>query len=157
MMLLSMEHIKSRYAFCTAKRSKGQMTVEFVVCFPVMLVVALIAINALLFFGECASFDRTFRDASCAYVTSPGFGQTIDNSCAKIKSSVEGACNTDYVEVEVSSSGVEGGLVTLTGTLSFAPTLFGAGSIHSVFGVSFPRMTHQSQIVVDCYKPGVVI
>lgn len=32
------------------KRLKGQMTIEFVVCFPVMLVVALIAVNTLLFF-----------------------------------------------------------------------------------------------------------
>ncbi len=157
MMILATGHLNKKLTPCSEKRSKGQMTIEFVVCFPVMLVVALIAVNALLFFGECASFDRNFRDASCAYVTSPASGQTIDNSCAKIKSSIEGVCNTEYVEVEISSSGVEGGLVILTGTLSFTPTLFGAGSLHSVFGISFPRMTHQNQIVVDCYKPGVVI
>lgn len=148
---------ESRHASHGKQRSSGQMTIEFIVCFPVMMVVALIAINALLFFGECASFDRNFKDASCAYASSPGFGQTVDASCAKIKSSVEGVCNTEYVEITVTSSGVEGGLVTLTGTLSFTPTLFGAGVLDSVFGISFPRMTHQSQIVVDCYKPGVII
>ena len=139
------------------KRLKGQMTIEFVVCFPVMLVVALIAVNALLFFGECASFDRNFKDATCAYASSPGYGQGMSNSCAKIQSSIEEVCDTEYVDVSVSSSGVEGGLVTFTGMLSFLPTLFGAGTLNSAFGVSFPRMTHQSQIVVDCYKPGVII
>ena len=81
----------------------------------------------------------------------------MSNSCAKIQSSIEEVCDTEYVDVSVSSSGVEGGLVTFTGTLSFLPTLFGAGTLNSVFGVSFPRMTHQSQIVVDCYKPGVIM
>jgi Flp pilus assembly protein TadG len=135
----------------------GQMTIEFVVCFPVMLVVALIAINALLFFSECASFDRNFREATVSYASSPSYGQTVDNSCAKIKTSIEKVCNGDLVSVDVASSGIEGGLVTFTGTLSFTPTLFGAGSLSSAFGVSFPRLTHQNQIVVDCYKPGVVI
>ena len=54
--------------------SRGQMTVEFMVAFPCMIIVALIATNALLFFSECASFDRAFRQSVCTYAASPGHG-----------------------------------------------------------------------------------
>ena len=43
-------------------RERGQMTVELAVVFPALLAVAVIAVNALLFFSECAAFDRVARD-----------------------------------------------------------------------------------------------
>ena len=42
--------------------SRGQMTIEFALLFPVMLMIALIACNSILFLSECASFDRIFRE-----------------------------------------------------------------------------------------------
>lgn len=48
----------------------GQMTIEFVVAFPAALIIGLIVINALLFFSECASFDRSFRSLVCTYAPS---------------------------------------------------------------------------------------
>ena len=48
-------------------KTSGQMTIEFVVAFPAMIAVAFVAINAVLFFSDCASFDRVFRNAVCTY------------------------------------------------------------------------------------------
>ena len=39
-------------------KTPGQMTIEFVIAFPAMIAVAFVAINAVLFFSDCASFDR---------------------------------------------------------------------------------------------------
>ena len=36
----------------------GQATVELAVVLPVVIIVAVIAVNALTFFGACAAFDR---------------------------------------------------------------------------------------------------
>ena len=42
---------------------RGQMTVELLVVLPVVLIVAVVAVNALTFFGDCAAFDRVARNA----------------------------------------------------------------------------------------------
>ena len=49
---------------------RGQMTVELAAAFPVLIIVAVIAVNALAFFSECAAFDNVFRDAVRVHVTS---------------------------------------------------------------------------------------
>lgn len=141
----------------TRKRSSGQMTVEFVIAFPVALVVALVSVNAVLFFSECASFDRLFRSAVCTYGASPAYEQDVSESCALIKGSLEGSFSRENLQVEVTSSGVDGGLVTFNGALTFQPTLFGMGTLSGAFGVGFPSLSHQEQITVDVYKPGVLI
>ena len=51
------------------------MTVEFVVAFPAMLAIALVAMNALLFFSECASFDRLARQSICVHAAAPAYGK----------------------------------------------------------------------------------
>ena len=51
--------------------SRGQMTTEFALLFPVMLMIALIACNSILFLSECASFDRIFRESVCVFAPSP--------------------------------------------------------------------------------------
>lgn len=136
---------------------KGQMTVEFVVVFPVLIVIALIGVNVTLFFSDCAAFDRVFRQAVCTYAVSPGYGQTLVQSEDHIEAALDPVMSGEHLEVEVSSSGASGGLVTFKGELNFHPTLFGKGSITSIFGVTFPPMTHHCELTVDTYKPGVVI
>lgn len=136
---------------------KGQMTVEFVALFPVAIVVALIAVNAVLFFSECASFDRVFRTSVCTYAASPSYGQGVDESCALIQAQLEEVFDADHLQVTVSSSGTSGSMVAFTGTLSFAPTLFGQGALTGIFGVSFPSLVHEERIAVDVYKPGVIL
>ncbi len=138
-------------------RLSGQMTVEFVAMFPVMIVIALIAVNATLFLSECSAFDRVFRNAVCTYAASPAYGQDAGQSCALVESALREQFSAENLTVQVSSSGTEGGIVTFNGKLSFEPTLFGMGALHGAFGVSFPALTHEGKFSVSAYKPGVVV
>ncbi|MEG1624280.1 MAG: hypothetical protein RR300_05410 [Raoultibacter sp.] len=133
------------------------MTVEFVVIFPVLIIVAIIAVNALLFFSECAAFDRVARDAVRVYASSPGYGQTSDQACAQIQTSLDAALEEDYLAVEVAVAQGSVGLATYTMTLRFSPTLFGRGGVSQVFGVLLPSLTHRTSLTVDPYKPGVFL
>ncbi len=139
-----------------SKKVDGQMTVEFVVLFPAMLLVALTAVNAVLFLSDCAAFDRVFRNAVCTYAASPAYGQGPDQSSALVQAALEEQFAADNLGVQVSSSGTEGGIVSFSGRLSFEPTLFGKGRLEGAFGVSFPALSHESKLSVSAYKPGVV-
>ena len=106
-------------------KASGQMTIEFVVAFPAMIAVAFVAINAVLFFSDCASFDRVFRNAVCTYAASPAYEQGTGESCGLIQSQLEESLSRDNLRFQVSSSGVEGGMVTFSAQMYFEPTLFG--------------------------------
>ncbi len=140
-----------------AKKYSGQLTVEFVVIFPVALVVALVAVNATLFFSECAAFDRIFNTSVTSLAVSSGYGQSVSQSCSAIQQALQEEANSQWCDVAVTSSGAQGGLVTFKAKLLFTPTLFGSGALSGAFGVSFPKLTHQSSMTVEVYKPGVVI
>ena len=71
---------------------RGQMTVELAAAFPVLIIVAVIAVNALAFFSECAAFDNVFRDAVRVHVTSPAAGQGIEQSSALVQTALSCAC-----------------------------------------------------------------
>ncbi len=135
----------------------GQMTIEFVVAFPVALIIGLILVNALMFFSECASFDRSFRALVCTYAPSPSYEQEIGQTCALISESLKNEFSAEHLQVQVTSRRVSGELVAFEGTLDFTPTLFGKGTLSGVFGVSFPSLTHTELLVVDVYKSGVLL
>ena len=101
----------------------GQMTVEFVVAFPVVVVVAVIAVNAMLFFSECAAFDRVARDAVRVHAASPAYGQGLEQSRASVQAAIEEALAQPYTDVRVAVEGASLGHVTFTATLEFHPTL----------------------------------
>ena len=135
---------------------RGQATVEFAVALPVLIIVATIAVNALLFFSNCASFDRVFCNAVRVHATSPAYGSGESEARASIVRTLSDAFPDDNLEVTVSTE--DGGLghTTYTGTITFEPTLFGLGLKDSVFGVSLPRLSHSASLTVDPYKPGVI-
>ena len=135
----------------------GQATVEFAIALPVIVAVAVIAVNALLFFSECAAFDRAFRGAVRVHATSPAYGQGASESCALIKQTIDAVVADEGIETEVSAAGGGAGHTTFTATISFSPTLFGMGPVTDVFGVALPRLSHTSVMTVDCYKPGVIL
>lgn len=141
----------------SSKGFSGQMTIEFVIAFPAALIIGLIAVNAVLFFSECAAFDRSFRSLVCTYAASPAYEQGTDRSCALILESLQSEFSADHIEVEVNSRGVSGELVVFEGTLKFSPTLFGKGSLSGAFGVSFPPLSHSESLMVDVYKAGVLL
>lgn len=136
---------------------RGQMMVELAVAFPVLIIVALIAVNALAFFSECAAFDNAFRDAVRVHATSPASGQGVEQSSALIQASLTSAFDANNEAARVSVEGASGGHVCFTGTLEYAPTLFGLGLRSTVFGIALPPLTHVSSFTVDCYKPGVLL
>lgn len=139
------------------EKTPGQMTVEFMAMFPVMLLIALTAMNAVLFLSDCAAFDRVFRNAVCTYAASPAYGQGPEQSSALVQAAMEEEFAEDNLSVSVSSSGVEGGIVSFSGKLTFEPTLFGKGRLGGAFGVAFPALSHESKLSVSAYRPGAVI
>ena len=133
------------------------MTVELAVAFPVLLIVAVIAVNALLFFSECAAFDRIAREAVRVHAASPAYGQGLEQSRALVADEVERAFEKPYLAVRVAVEGTDGGHARFTATLEFFPTLFGLGLKSSVFGVALPHLEHAVALAVDPYKPGVFV
>ena len=134
----------------------GQMTVELCVVFPVLIVLAVIAVNALLFFGECAEFDRVGRSAVRTFAAVPSHGQESDAASAKVQSALEQSLANDNLEFEVSSSRDYRGYDEYVMTMTFHPTLFGMGLKEEVFGVPLPSLSHQTRLVVNPYKPGIL-
>lgn len=139
------------------REEKGQMTVEFVIAFPVMLAIAIITVNAVLFFSECAAFDRLSRQAVCTCAASPGYGQSSAQVAAEVQASLEQQFDRDYLEVSVQVQGKSPGYVRYIATLSFTPTLVGRNFSGSVFGVSITPLTHSTSLTLDPYKPGAIV
>lgn len=140
-----------------SRADSGQMTVEFAVAFPVMIIVAAVAVNALLFFSDCARFDRVARDAVRVHAASPGYGQTLADSVGLVAGDLEASIDDGRLSVFVSAEGVSAGHAKFTATLRFSPTLFGLGLKSSVFGVELPTLEHSVSMTVDAYKPGVLL
>ena len=131
------------------------MTVELAVVLPVAIVVAAIAMNALLFFSECAAFDRKFPNAVRVYAAAPAYGETAGGNTGLVQEHLRGRFAEDHLAVDVTSVS-QGFLIRFDATLTFTPTLFGMGLRESVMGVSLPRLTHRTSFVIDPYKPGVI-
>jgi hypothetical protein len=140
-----------------ARCNSGQMTIEYAIMFPVMLAIALIATNSILFLGECSSFDRLFRESVCVLAPSPASEQTSAQVCAQIEESLDEFKTRSYLNYEVSSAAGNDDLTTYSATLSFTPTLFGSNPLRQVFGVSLPALTHTVTMSIDAYKPGVFL
>lgn len=136
---------------------RGQMTVELVVVLPVVIVVAAIAVNALAFFSTCAEFDRAGRNAVRLCAASPAYEQGVDQSAALVESMVEEAIGLENAEVSVATSQDAQGHTAFELTLRYRPTLFGLGLKDEVLGVALPALEHASSLVVDVYKPGMLL
>ena len=147
------------HGICLGKNhgSAGQMTVEFVVVLPVFLIIAVIAVNALLFFSECAEFDRIARDSIRVHATSPSYEQTHEQSRVQIGIALQEHFKKSYLSSSVSVVGGVGGLATFTAELEFSPTLFGLGLKKSLFGVNLPALRHSVSSTVSVYRPGVLL
>jgi hypothetical protein len=140
----------------SARAQRGQMSVELMAVLPVALIIAAIVVNALVFLGDCASFDRLARNAIRTYACSPTYGVQAPQVQSSIREQLEGQVNDGCEQVEVSFEGVGGGLTRYVATLDYAPNLFGLGLRDSVLGVPLPHLRHSTSLVVDAYRPGVV-
>lgn len=138
-------------------RSSGQMSIEFIVMFPVMLMIALVAFNSALFLSECAAFDRIFRESVCVLAPSPESDETAGQICARLENELSSFSQKTYLSCSVSRNDHGDGLATYAATLSFTPTIFGAYPIHPVFDLSLSPIEHTIQMTVDIYRPGVFL
>lgn len=130
---------------------RGQMTVELCIVFPVVIIIAVIAVNALLFFSQCASFDRSARNAVRVFAASPSTQDDQATLAARIGDAVSCELGSDEVTCVpcTPADGVEGYQLTY----SFRPTLFGMGLVDEVGGVPLPKLTHTTQLALDAYAP----
>lgn len=136
---------------------RGQASVELMVALPVMIAVAVIVVNALLFFSDCAAFDRLAHQAVRVHAASPAYGQDAQRSRDLVQSELERSFARDNLEVSVAVESVSGGRLAFDATLEYSPTLFGMGLRTEVLGVRLPGLSHTVSYVVDQYKPGVVV
>ena len=136
---------------------KGQMTVELAVAFPVMIVVAVVVVNALLFFSDCAAFDRLACDAVRVHAVAPAYGTGLHQACGQIQQELVSSFDRENLSVAVESAPYGFDYTRYSATLEFAPTLFGLGLKDEVFGVRMPHLRHTVTYVVDPYRSGVVI
>ena len=150
--------------------NKGQMAVEMVVLMPIMLAVVGITINLLVYFGDCARFDRVAAEAVRTQAASPGYSGYGSTSRAQaVKAQIERSfAGSKHLSFTVSATGGAGGggsagggkgvsfslnprLETYVCVMSYRPWGFG----DSFFGVRFSGIPHTRQYVIDPYRPGV--
>lgn len=142
---------------------KGQMFVETALVLPVVLVVALIAINLFKFADMCSKFDRVAADQIIAHGISPSRSANevaLEDLAQKIKTVLKCDGNCDIV---VSLEGEREGIGNMVSvfpkyqvTLKYKPwphTL----RLPLVSLESPLSLTHTTSIVVSPYKSGVVI
>lgn len=148
---------------------RAQVTVEMAVVVPVLLVLALIVYNIMLFVAATARFDRIAPDIVAAHAVSPS-GESdgsTDDSVGVIESQIEGALAGYDVEIEVTCT--EGGassgddLLTLIGglrTYRCSMRMRPWPSSLSIAGVDLGApvaLAHHRDVTVDPWRPGVVM
>lgn len=136
--------------------TRGQMTIELCVVFPVAIAIAVITVNAITFFGHCSEFDRVARNAVRVEAASPERGQDKSTVANRIKSEICASIKDSNISCEVEVSSHANGLETYKATLKYWPSLFGMGLKSSVFGVQMPPLSHVSSLTVDPYIPGEI-
>lgn len=141
-------------AFGPRGSERGQMTVELAVVLPVIVVVMVIAIDCLVYIGQCARFDNLAAQRVIALANSPG-SESYETE-ARVEA-VEEALSEDFsdwdqtVEVECDSSG---GADVYRCTLSFPPWPLSASG-GSLFGTAIPAaLEHEYALAIDQYTPG---
>lgn len=152
-----------------AGEERAQATVEMAVVVPVLLVLALIVYNIMLFVAATARFDRIAPDIVAAHAVSPS-GESdgsTDDSEGVIESQIEGAMAGYDVEIEVTCT--EGGassgddLLTLIGglrTYRCSMRMRPWPSSLSIAGVDLGApvaLAHHRAVTVDPWRPGVVM
>ncbi len=152
----------------------AQATVELAVVAPVLVVLALITYNMMVFVSATARFDRVAPDIVLAHGSSPsasepdagaGTGGVADAVAAELECAMEGY--EVEIEVEVSEEGQGGGdgaaSLGLTGSLRdvtcamrYRPWPQG----WSIAGVELGAplfLEHERRITIDPWRSGVIV
>lgn len=145
----------------------GQMSVEVAVIIPLALVVAITMANIMGYLSCCAVFDRASLDAVLAHGVSPAGLQTELSAVAEVEAAIgEAMGENPAVSIEVSATALSSPssllvslsphLTRFTCTLHFRPwpqhLRFAGVSMDAPF-----EIVHTRSLVVDRYRPGVVM
>lgn len=148
---------------------RAQAVVEMAVVTPVLIVLALIVYNVMLFSSAVARFDRVAPDIVVAHAVSPAGSVGADggSSAGEVASQLEHAMEGYDVEVEVSVEGageaagesllsLVGSLHTYRCTMRMHP----CPSRLSIAGVNLGApavLAHERTVTVDPWRPGVIV
>ena len=165
--------MKRAVGICLAKevcrQNEGQMVVEMAVVAPVMIVMAIVVFNIMMFMVAVARFDRVAFDAVLALAVSPegeasDYGQ--EHAVGAAIEEAMGAMRGVTVKVQAEPAWRD----SATGGVGFscAPHLTRYRCVllyepwpqgFTVAGVSAgmpPKLRHERSLVVDRYRSGVV-
>ena len=147
---------------------EGQMAVELAVTAPVVIVVALVLVNLMLFAEVCAAFDQAALDAVVAHGVSPAGEQTEVAAVEEVRSALAGALGREgscEVEVRAERAGEAGQgsimaisplLTRYVCTLTYHPW----PRLLRMPGITLAAplaLRHERALVVDRFRPGVVV
>ena len=147
---------------------EGQMTVELAVITPVVIVVALVVLNLMGFVEACAAFDQVALDAVVAHGVAPSGEQSEGRAASEVRSAIEELLGREgRCEVEVRAEAV--GMGTTSSGLVMSPLL--TRYVCTLTYRPWPRLLrmpgvtyeaplalrHECELVVDRFRPGVVM
>lgn len=144
------------------------MTVELAVLVPPIIAVALIVFNLMGFLDACAAFDRLSLDAVIAHGVAPSGAQTEGNGGEEVRAAIErglgreGKCGVT-VSVEEAGGGGESASFVISPllrryvcTLEYYPWPSSLRMPGVTYAAPF-ALKHERSLVVDRYRPGVVV
>ncbi len=148
--------------------SSGQMCVEAAIILPVVLVCALIVYNLMLFIDACAAFDRISLNAVVTQGVAPSGEQSIAASVQAVEEAITSSLGREAnCEVEVTAQKLDEPassstfvispfLTRFTCTLRFKPW----PRLIRMPGITLEAplyLVHERALVVDRFRPGVVV
>ena len=151
-----------------ARWGRGQATVELAALMPAVIVVALVVYNLARFVALCATFDRVSYDAIVAQGVAPAGIQTRIVAAGEVQGCIESAldaptaCSVEVSAEQVTHDGsvrqlfVSPLLTRFRCTLVYRPW----PSSFVIVGVAYDSplaLRHERELVVDRYRPGVVM
>ena len=151
-------------ACTTMREERAQATVEMAVVTPVLLVLALIVYNVMVFASAVARFDRVVPDIVLAHAVAPegeGDENSIDASVT-VQTQILNAMEGYDLQIEGAPTS-DGGLRSLSGTFrTYTCTMHYEPwpSSLSIAGLSLgapAQLSHERVVTIDPWRPGVVM
>lgn len=138
-----------------SRGESGQMAVELAIVLPLVLVVFVIALDCMVFMGECARFDHIACQRVLALGVSPakdGYG--ADARVESVRAALAGEFDAHGERVEVSCSRADGAGGVAVYELGLSMPLWPLGGT-TLFGTGMPSLLqHRFRFAVDPYTPG---
>ncbi len=143
------------------------MTVELAVLTPVVIVVGLVVLNLMWFVDACSAFDQAALDAVVAHGVAPSGEQSQQRAVEEVRAALSEALGRKGCGVEVRAEPAGEG----PGGAAFAVSPLLTRYICTLTYHPWPRLVrmpgvtyeaplalrHERELVVDRYRPGVVV